>query len=103
MKLDSDTCYTQIYGPHSSLNDAKNACDNMGDECNGIQKVECTGVEPKITKSTMKTLCRSKSRYHEDPNWYMKKIEVKKVYYYFNGAAVVDIKNSLLTFLVFSS
>ena len=68
MKLDSDTCYTQIYGPHSSLNDAKIACDNMGDECNGIQKVECTGVEPKITKSTLKTLCRSKHRYNEDPD-----------------------------------
>ena len=68
MKLDSDTCYTQIYGPHSSLDDAKIACDNMGDECNGIQKVECIGVEPKITKSTLKTLCRSKHRYNEDPN-----------------------------------
>ena len=38
-------------------------CDKMGDQCNGIQHVKCRGGHQKITKSTLKTTCKSEPSY----------------------------------------
>ena len=43
-------------------------CDNLGDGCNGVQKVNCIDRGTKITKSTMKTLCTSRYDITQDPN-----------------------------------
>ena len=67
-KLDNVTCYTQIPGPHPNLRHASIACNNLGDQCNGIQQVDCKGRLMKITKSNMKTICKSKHSYIQNPD-----------------------------------
>ena len=63
VKLNNNTCFTQIRGSHSNLSDAMIVCDNMEDRCNGVQQVKCKGGHQKITKSTLKTSCKSEPSY----------------------------------------
>ena len=67
-RLDDKKCYKQIIGPHPTLNDAMQKCNELEKHCNGIQFVKCTGNHFRITKSLLDTPCSSEPQYMRNPN-----------------------------------
>ena len=66
--MKTQKCYKQIVGPHATLEDAIQKCNELENDCNGIQYVKCKGNNFRITKSLFDAPCTTKPAYTRNPN-----------------------------------